>query len=132
MKVNRIIRRSAALLALCMALSGCAPVAFEVQPEATGLVLPEPEVSAPAAPMGDSRQEESRSIGLYYISEDGQALRQIWREVSVPSDKTLEEVVAENLLSMPESAGLSEVVPYGTTLLSLEQSNGVVTVDPLH
>lgn len=129
MKVDRIIRRSAALLALCMALSGCAPVAFEVQPESTGLVLPEPEVSAPAAPMGDSRQEESRSIGLYYISEDGQALRQIWREVSVPSDKTLEEVVAENLLSMPESAGLSEVVPYGTTLLSLEQSNGVVTVD---
>ena len=57
MKVDRIIRRSAALLALCMALSGCAPVAFEVQPESTGLVLPEPEVSAPAAPMGDRGEQ---------------------------------------------------------------------------
>lgn len=129
MKLSNIVKRIGALVALCVMLSGCSPVAFEVQPEATGLVLPEPEVSTPEAPMGDSRLEGNLSVGLYYVSEDGQALRQVWRQISLPSDKTLEEVVAENLLSTPEDTGLSTVVPYGTTLLWLEQSNGVVTVD---
>jgi germination protein M len=129
MKRNRFIRRGVALAALCALLSGCSPVAFEVQKGPAEVALPEPEAGVPEAPMGDSKREDSALISLYYISEDGQALKQIQRQVSLPSDKTLEEVVAENLLSMPENAALGAVAPYGTTLLSLEQSNGVVTVD---
>ena len=126
------IRRSrsalAALLVLCLLLSGC--VASSILPEGGSeeVVLPEPGEATYAPAQGDQMAACTQEARLYYPTADGRDLAAVTRTVTSTAEKRVEEQVLELLLSETPT-GLSPVAPEGASIRSLTISCGVATVD---
>lgn len=128
---SRLTRLAAALTGLCLCaalFSGCTNLSFESM-DAPVAVLPTPDASALAAPVGDSRARYSIRATLYYRTNEGQlssALRLIHVD---PEDDPL-RLIIESLLEKPySSSGLLPIAPEGTELNGVRLSNGIAVVD---
>lgn len=119
----------ALLLGLCLLLSGCSAVPLTALRAPGDVVLPEPELEAPSAPIGDSRAERVERVTFSVIGQDGQQLTQLSRMLRVSGEDSLPERVAKRLLDGSASAGMTPCAPEGTELLGCELSEGILTID---
>ena len=118
----------AALLALCLLLSGC--TASNILPEggSEAAVLPEPGGETYAPAQGDQTAACTQEARLYYPTADGRDLAAVTRAVTATGEKRVEQQVLELLLNETPT-GLSSVVHEGASIRSLTVSCGVATVD---
>ena len=126
------IRRSrsalAALLVLCLLLSGCAASSILPEGGSEEVVLPEPGEATYAPAQEDQMAACTQEARLYYPTADGRDLAAVTRTVTSTAEKRVEEQVLELLLSETPT-GLSPVAPEGASIRSLTISCGVATVD---
>ena len=121
-------RMLACLAALCLLLTGCSPTSLLPPREQAGYSMPEPERSeAPA--LEDYTEEGPLTLSLYFLSPDRRSLVASQRTVEPGEGRTPALAAVEALLSRQTPQGLLCAVPEGTSLLGVEQSCGVVTVD---
>ncbi len=122
----------ATLLLLCILtsfLSGCGAETLEQTKEAGSASFPVPEGDVPPAPIGDELESDVHRVTLYYMGTDGQSLKPVERSITLSEDRFLSEAVAEALLKAPEEEDLLPVAQEGTSLIDIEESQGVVTVN---
>lgn len=120
----------AALMALCLLLSGCAPASLLPPGGEEEATLPEPTEEQMTPALGDQTAAYEQEVRLYYPTADGRDLAAVTRTLSVTGDKPLERQTLELLLSETPT-GLLSAAPEGTTIRSLTLSCGVATVDLL-
>lgn len=121
---------SCLLILAALILSGCnALLPTPGQPE-SDVVLPTPSPQqAPAAPSGESREEYTERVTMFYVSSDMKQLLPLTRTLLLSGDDDLIEKVMERLLMEPDREDVKAIAPAGTRLLSADMGNGVVTVD---
>lgn len=131
MRIHRTGKIIALLMAFLLAvgLSGCTTLNFVPGSDAPSVTMPAPTDTVPPGLLGDSRAEYSYRATLYYISSDQQQLAPIVRSIRLVGDDMLAEAVVNRLLEPSGSVEAHRVAPEDTTLLSLEISQRIATVN---
>lgn len=73
--------------------------------------------------------EFEKQISLYFPEKNYNYLQTEYRVLTVGQDKLLAEYVVEELIKSTQTPGLADSIPANTLLLSVEQKNGVCTVN---
>lgn len=76
----------------------------------------------------DTNEFEKR-ITLYFPENNYYYLQTEYRVLTVGQDKLLAEYVVDELIKSTQTEGITGSMPEGTRLLSVEQKNGICTVD---
>lgn len=76
----------------------------------------------------DTNEYEKR-ITLYFPENNYYYLQTEYRVLTVGQDKLLAEYVVDELIKSTQTEGITGSMPEGTKLLSVEQKNGICTVD---
>lgn len=125
--IRRII---AALICAVLSLSLCscvkAPLSSETKLE---IALPEPAEETVNMFLGEHFTAEPESVMLHYVSADSTSFTTVTRSVILsPGENIYEEAVVAllNTSGVPDRTAL---MPAGTKLLSVEFSQGIVTVN---
>ena len=118
----------AALLALCLLLSGCVSSGILPEGGAQEAALPEPQEPSVDPVWGDRTSACAQDVRLYYLTMDERDLAAVTRTVTSSGDQRMEEQVLELLLSQTPT-GLSSIAHEGVHIRSLTLSCGVATVD---
>jgi germination protein M len=69
------------------------------------------------------------TLTLYFSNADGTGLVKETRNVHYSSNISMEKIVMEQLIEGPKSSSLVGTIPYGTTLISVTQLDGVCYVN---
>ncbi len=117
------------LLAAALALSGCVSVPLTQVQTAGQVTLPEPSVTPPPAPTGDSWATRTAQVDLYYIDADQQQLSPLSRSIRLEGDASVAAAALEQLLEGTDVAGLMPIAVEGVALAGLEVSQGIALVD---
>jgi spore germination protein GerM len=129
MKPMRLIRLLALVLATAL-LAGCASLSFVPERANESRTLPPAQDDGMTAPTGDSAAEYTGRFTLNYISSDQQTLVAVSRTMRLTGEDLMAEKIVERLLDLPDTLpGVLPIVPTGTKLTWVEQSEGVATVN---
>lgn len=118
----------AALIALCLLLSGCVPSSILPPGGEEEAALPEPETIQTTPVTGDQATAYAQEVRLYYPMADGRNLAAVTRTLNISDGEQLERQTLELLLSETPT-GLLSVAPEGTAIRNLTVSCGIATVD---
>ena len=69
------------------------------------------------------------TLTLYFSNADGTGLVKETRNVHYSSNISMEKIIMEQLIEGPKSSSLVGTIPYGTTLISVTQLDGVCYVN---
>jgi len=125
--VKRIILLLAAMLcAVC--LSGCVPLAVNLQRSDDTAPLPLPDTPPVEAAVGDSRQTVREEIEVRLVSEEYH-LVPVKCEIEISDRTSRAEEIIRAQLAAKDTADAKNPFPKGCTLLGLERSGNVAVVD---
>lgn len=119
----------ALLMAAALALSGCVSIPLTQVQTAGQVTLPEPSVTPPPAPTGDSWAPRTVQVDLYYIDADQQQLSPLSRSIRLEGAVSVAEAALERLLEGTDVTGLVAVAAEDVALTGLEISQGIAMVD---
>ena len=125
--LKRIVLLLTALLcAIC--LSGCAPLAINLQRAEDTVPLPLPEVDPIEPIMGDSQSVVQEEIEVWLVSEEYHLIP-VPCEITVSDRASRAEEIIRAQLTAHDTADARNPFPDGCTLLNLERSGNVAVVD---
>ncbi|MDO4549225.1 MAG: GerMN domain-containing protein [Clostridia bacterium] len=117
------------LIIAALSLSGCSPYSLVPSGNSHNTTVSERGENIPDPPTSDRDEDYVRRVALYFVSSDRQQLTPISRTLTVRFDDTLLENIVERLLGASSSDGVRGIVPSGTTLLYVEDSCSIATVN---
>lgn len=114
---------------LCaLLLSGCVPLAINMQRADEQISLPAPGAPAVEAAQGDVLITSNRAATLYVVSDD-QQLAAVERVISFDAGESPITRIVRTLLNMEAPVGAMLPFPDGTRLLNVEYSEGTAVIE---
>lgn len=114
---------------LCaLLLSGCVPLAINMQRADEQISLPAPGAPVVEAAQGDVLITSNRAATLYVVSDD-QQLAAVERVISSDAGESTITRIVRTLLNMEAPVGAMLPFPDGTRLLNVEYSEGTAVVE---
>ncbi len=125
--MKRIVLLLAAMLcAAC--LSGCVPLAINLQRSDDTATLPLPAAAPIEAAVGDSQSPVREEIVVHLVSEEHH-LVPVKQEIEISDRASRSEEIIRAQLTAKDTADAKNPFPDGCTLLGLERSGNVAVVD---
>ncbi len=115
-------------LICALMLSGCVPLAINMQRANESISLPAPAAPSVESAQGDVQISQNRAATLYVVSDD-QQLAAVERVLTADGEESAAVKTVRALLNMEAPVGAILPFPEGTRLLNVEQSGNTAVVE---